>query len=80
MFEVVFDIELQTSDGEELAKAPAYATDNWMTTDFVPFESTITFDQPQAAEGKLIFIQSSPAGDEGPEPEFFEIPVRFTKQ
>ncbi|HMR01191.1 MAG TPA: Gmad2 immunoglobulin-like domain-containing protein [Candidatus Gracilibacteria bacterium] len=80
MFEAVFDIELQTADGQEIAKAPAYATDNWMTTDFVPFESTITFDPPEATEGKLIFIQSSPAGEDGPEPEFFEMPVRFSEQ
>lgn len=80
MFEAVFDIELQTADGEELAKAPAYATDDWMTTDFVPFEATVVFDQPEATEGKLIFLQSSPAGEDGPEPEFFEIPVRFSEQ
>lgn len=80
MFEAIFDVELQAPDGTLLARSPAYATEDWMTEDFVPFQATVVFDPPGIEEGKLIFKQASPAGPEGNEPQFFEIPVRFVEE
>lgn len=78
MFEAIFDVRLEDNEGRELATAPGTATDGWMTEDFVPFESTLTFNPGNAAEGKIIFLQAYPSGGlEGDERKTFEMPVRF---
>lgn len=78
MFEATFDVYLQDDEGNELGYAPATTAANWMTEDFIPFETTLTFSAGEAKEGKLIFLQYDASGpDEGPEPRSFEMPVRF---
>lgn len=79
MFEANFDVRLEDMDGRELATAPATALDDWMTEEFVPFESTLEFNPGPAAEGKIIFLEAFPSGGiaEGEERRSFEVPVRF---
>lgn len=75
-FEASFPVRLIDGDGNELAVVPAQAQGDWMTTDFVPFEVTLTFDRPSTPFGALILEKDNPSGL----PEnaaFITVPVRF---
>lgn len=78
-FEADFPVRLYDSDGRVLAVDGAMAQSDWMTTEFVPFELTLTFDQPETQEGILIFEKDEPASP--PESERFVdpliVPIRF---
>ncbi|MEK7185583.1 MAG: Gmad2 immunoglobulin-like domain-containing protein [Patescibacteria group bacterium] len=43
-FEASFPVRLKDANGKEIAVKPAQADGEWMTTGFVPFEVTLTFD------------------------------------
>lgn len=87
-FEATFPVVLTNWDG--LIIAEWYATARidpedeagWMTTEFVPFESTLKFEVPEKIEGvnhwgSLILRKDNPSGL--PEhDDAFEIQVRFT--
>ncbi len=61
-FEASFPIELQTSEGHSLVKAPATLTGNWMTTDLVSFTATLSFDPTSAGDtGYLILHKDNPS-------------------
>lgn len=75
-FEASFPVFLYDANGAQLAAEPATAQGEWMTTEFVPFEVTLIFDQPTTSTGELVFMKDNPSG----EPEFDEevrVPVRF---
>lgn len=75
-FEASFPVFLYDANGTQLVAEPATAQGEWMTTEFVPFEVTLTFDQPTTSTGELVFMKDNPSG----EPEFDEevrVPVRF---
>lgn len=75
-FEASFPVRLLDGNGREIAVVPAQARGEWMTTDYVPFETALTFDEPATAEGTLIFEKDNPSGL--PEhADSFSIPVRF---
>jgi hypothetical protein len=61
-FEAVFPIVLRDAAGQEVARAQGHATGDWMTTDFVPFEATLTFTAPTTATGTLVFEKDNPSG------------------
>lgn len=81
MFEAQFDTRLEDTNGRELATAPATALDDWMTEEFVPFETEMEFNPGTAAEGKIIFLEAFPSGGlaDGEERRSFEMPVRFVE-
>lgn len=62
-FEASFPVELRDSDDLLLANGVATAQGDWMTVDFVPFTTTLTFSQPATATGKLILKKDNPSGD-----------------
>jgi hypothetical protein len=82
-FEASFPVTLVDWDGLIIAEGIATAGSDWMTTEFVPFTTTLNFTSPyQAGEpdfmkrGSLIFKKDNPSGL----PEFddaLEIPVTF---
>ena len=75
-FEASFPVKLLDGNGNELAIAPAQAQGEWMTTEFVPFEVTLTFESPTTDTGMLILEKDNPSGL--PQyADFIEIPVRF---
>ncbi|MGH7249481.1 MAG: Gmad2 immunoglobulin-like domain-containing protein [Minisyncoccia bacterium] len=48
-FEASFPVELRIPSKPPqtvIARAPAHAEGDWMTNDFVPFEATLTFENP----------------------------------
>jgi hypothetical protein len=61
-FEASFPVILKDSAGHILAQKPAQAKTDWMTTDFVEFEVTLTFAKPTTATGTLILKKDNPSG------------------
>jgi len=77
-FEASFPVRLLDADGNSISLDPPYITaaSEWMTTEFVPYETTHTFIQPAVDTGTLILQKDNPSGM----PEFddsISIPVRF---
>jgi len=75
-FEGDFPIELINSDGEIIVQGVATAKTEWMTEDFVQFETLLEFEKPENNRGTLILRKDNPSGL--PENEdALEIPVVF---
>lgn len=76
-FEATFPIVLVDWDGRIIAEGYAQAQGDWMTENFVPFESMLQFKIPDYGEaGTLILKKSNPSGL--PEnDDSLEIPVKF---
>jgi hypothetical protein len=75
-FEASFPIIIKDADGSVLAQGHAQATDDWMTTDYVPFTATVTFTKPKTATGMLILKNDNPSGDPVND-KMMTIPVTF---
>lgn len=74
-FEADFPIRLYDQNGNEIAISIATATDEWMTEEFVPFSSIITFETDHK-NGTFIFQKNNPTGL--PEhDDFLIMPIRF---
>ncbi len=75
-FEASFPITIEDENGQTLGGGIAQAKADWMTTGFVPFESTITFKTPTTATGYIIFSKDNPSGL--PENDASQkMPIRF---
>lgn len=75
-FEAVFPIILLDGQGKEIARTQGRATSDWTTTNFVPFEASLTFTRPNTATGTLVFSKDNPSGL--PEnADMLEVPIRF---
>lgn len=61
-FEASFPARLLDEKGVELAIIPVMTSNDWMTTDFVPFEATMTFPTPTTKAGTLILQKDNPSG------------------
>lgn len=61
-FEASFPVELRDSAGTVLASGIATATGEWMTEEFVPFTSTLTWATTTATSGVLVFKRDNPSG------------------
>ena len=76
-FEASFPMRLYDANGTELAVIPVQATGEWMTTEFVPFQTTLTFSVPATTTGTLVLEKDNPSGltefDDS-----ISIPVRFS--
>lgn len=78
-FEASFPVRLIDASGIELGKVIAQAKGEWMTTEFVPFEATLTFTAPLSASGTLVLEKDNPSGLPEHADEL-RIPVTFEKQ
>jgi hypothetical protein len=61
-FEASFPIRLLDSNYKEIAVATAQAKTDWMTTDFVEFETVLNFEKPNTKNGFLVFERYNPSG------------------
>ena len=61
-FEASFPIVLEDKEGNVLATHYATALADWMTEDFVPFESELEVDFGKAKEGILVLKKDNPSG------------------
>ena len=82
-FEASFPIELVDGNGVELARGiaqaqgdPATGEVNWMTTEFVPFQATLNFTNPQTTTGIIILKKDNPSGLPEHDAEI-RVPVHF---
>ena len=76
-FEATFPLVLTDWDGKIIAQSYAKAEGEWMTTDYVPFSGTLTFQKPSyRARGFLIFKKDNPSGVSEHD-DSREIPVVF---
>lgn len=75
-FEASFPVTLLDANGKILAQAPAQATGEWMTTNYVPFKITLTFTKPTTATGTLVLHKDNPSGLPQNDNEL-RIPVSF---
>lgn len=74
-FEANLPIELIDLDGNQIAIVGAMATEEWMTTEMVSFEGTLTFTTTEE-EGYLVIHKDNPSAL--PEHDSSEkFPVRF---
>ena len=75
-FEASFPVRVVDATGKVLAEIPVQAQGEWMTTDYVPFETTITFAHPTTATGEVVLQKDNPSGLPEHDNEL-RIPVRF---
>lgn len=75
-FEASFPVKIVDASGMVLAEVPVQAKGDWMTTNFVPFDQTVAFQNPTTATGFVIFQKDNPSGLPENEDEI-KIPVRF---
>lgn len=76
-FEASFPVVLTDGDGKIIAQGNATAQSDWMTTDFVPFSVTLSFEKPSYRNnGFLILKKDNPSGL----PQYddaIEVPIHF---
>ncbi len=75
-FEASFPVKIVDAKGKVLAQQPIMATGDWMTENFVPFTATVSFMDPGATTGKIIFMKDNPSGLPQNE-RSYELPIRF---
>lgn len=63
-FEASFPVEVQLPSGEVLVASYATAQSNWMTSEFVPFTSTITVPADKLTSGEILLVlkKDNPSG------------------
>lgn len=75
-FEGSFPVELRDAEGKTIATSIATTAQEWMTEEFVPFTSTLTWASTTATNGILILKRDNPSGI--PEnDDSISIPVSF---
>lgn len=76
-FEASAPIMLTNWDGLIIAEGTIHTTEDWMTTEFVPFEGTLTFETPSYGDiGSLILQNDNPSGLPTYD-KAIEIPIRY---
>ncbi|MFA6189923.1 MAG: Gmad2 immunoglobulin-like domain-containing protein [Candidatus Staskawiczbacteria bacterium] len=61
-FEATFPIKLLDENGNVLVQTYAQAQGDWMTENFVPFESVLTFSVNKNQKGTLVLEKDNPSG------------------
>jgi hypothetical protein len=61
-FEASFPVKILDANGKQLGAVPAQAQGDWMTTDFVPFQATLSFTLPTTETGIVVFQKDNPSG------------------
>ena len=61
-FEAQFPVMVYDANGKLLGSAPAHASGDWMTTNYVPFSATVTFLPSGTATGTLVLKKDNPSG------------------
>jgi hypothetical protein len=75
-FEASFPIELLDETGNTIARSNATAEGDWMTDEFVPFSSTISWATTTAREGTLRLHRDNPSGEPSKDASI-DIPIVF---
>ena len=75
-FEASFPVYLLNAAGDTIARTPARAEGEWMTTNMVPFKATLEFTTPAGDSGTLILAKSNASGLPEHDDEL-RVPIRF---
>jgi len=75
-FEASFPVYLLNAAGDTIARTPAQAEGEWMTTNMVPFKATLTFTATPGDSGTLILSKSNASGLPEHDDEL-RVPIRF---
>ena len=64
-FEATFPVTLTDWDGKVMVQTTARAQSDWMTTDWVPFDASLSFtpDTTVSSRGALTLKKDNPSGD-----------------
>lgn len=77
-FEASFPIQLLDAEGNLITSTYATAQGDWMTTDFVPFKSLVSYPATTTGSGILLIMNDNPSGLPENSKEL-RIPVIFGK-
>ncbi|NCC70556.1 hypothetical protein EOM09_03160, partial [bacterium] len=80
-FEASFPIILKDEKGNIISESFAEAKNDWMTTEFVPFESILEYkinDELKNKKGLLFLKKDNPSGISDND-DFLEIPIIFSE-
>ncbi len=75
-FEASFPITLKDSNNVTLGQGIAQAQGDWMTENYVPFSSIISYTTPATPTGKLILHRDNPSGEPQNDDQF-EVLITF---
>ena len=75
-FEANLPVVLKDQSGQVLAQQGLHAIGNWMTTDYVEFDETISFTSPGPEYGTLTISKDNPSGDPQNDASFV-VPLLF---
>jgi hypothetical protein len=78
-FEATFPVTLLDADGKPVVSTYAQAQGEWMTEQFVPFRTELTFTEPATETGTLVLERANPSGLPEHAAEV-RVPVRFHAQ
>lgn len=78
-FEATFPVTLLDADGKPVISTFAQAQGEWMTEQYVPFRTELTFTAPATATGTLVLEKANPSGLPEHAGEV-RVPVRFVEQ
>lgn len=76
-FEASFPVRIEDADGNVLGEHYATAQGEWMTEEYVPFSSELTFNTPTTETGMVILEKDNPSGL-SENADKVEIPVQFS--
>jgi len=77
-FEAQFPVELRDANNNVVASGAAHAQGDWMTENFVPFTTTLTWTAtPATTTGYLYFKPDDPSGGANPNLPTLNWPVTF---
>ena len=76
--EASFPVNSLGGNGKEIAVGIAQAEEEWMTTEFVPFSVTFSFQKPMTGTGTLVLKKDNPSGLPEHDDEL-RIPVVFSR-
>lgn len=75
-FEASFPVTLLDANGKIILEHYATAQGEWMTEEFVPFATSLSFPTPETATGTLVLMNDNPSGLTENQKEL-RIPVHF---
>jgi hypothetical protein len=76
--EAVFQVRVLDGNGSIIAQGYASTPMQWMTEDFVPFRTTLAYEQPTTTSGRIEILKANPSGR--PENEqTLHYPIQFSE-
>jgi len=61
-FEASFPLQVRDRDNELIGQGIAMTSDNWMTTEFVPFEGKVQIEGEYTGPATLVLMKDNPSG------------------